>query len=154
MIDDEFLVEGETVVYSIEKGEFFQNLYFTEKRLLITGKTGLFTKKITKIKDIMFHHISSIEWETVSYPWLLILGIILVFVGFALMNYVNVNSDNYPVTFIPFLLGVLFIFLYFIFRYSEIVFITESEKVTFNFKGTNFETTVKEIIKTIRKFDI
>ncbi len=154
MIDDEFLVDGETVVYSIEKGEFFQNLYFTEKRLLITGKTGLFTKKITKIKDIMFHHISSIEGETVSYPWLLILGIILVFVGLALMKNVNVNSDNYPVTFIPFILGVLFIFLYFIFRYSEIVFITESEKVTFNFKGTNFETTVKEIIKTIRKFDI
>lgn len=148
MEKEEYLLEGETILYSIEgAGEgYIGNLYFTEKRILITGKTGLFSKK-AKFKDIMFHHISSIEWGTISYLWVLILGIIMFIIGVALMEYGTILSPLLAI------LGALHIVYYFFYRESGIIFITESEKIPFRFGGASAETDVKKITKIIRKFD-
>lgn len=136
----EYLAEGETLLYSAEGDN--ENLYFTDKRVLYTGKTGLFSQN-AKFKDIMFHHISSIEWGTISYPWLLILGTLIVIIGLASMN-----DATIPLV----IVGVILIVIYFVYRKAGIIFITENEKIPFRFGG-DAEAYVKEITKIIRKFD-
>lgn len=137
----EYLVEGETLLYSAEGDN--ENLYFTDKRVLYTGKTGLFSQN-AKFKDIMFHHISSIEWGTISYPWLLILGALIVIIGLASMN-----DATIPLV----IVGVILIVIYFVYRKAGIIFITENEKIPFRFGGADAEAYVKEITKIIRKSD-
>lgn len=153
MEKEEYLVEGETILYSIEGVEegYIGNLYFTEKRILITGKTGLFSQK-AKFKDIMFHHISSIEWRTISHLWMLILGIIFVIIGLVYMNDATINQ-TFTVSLLGLIIGLIFIVIYFYIKESRIIFITESEKISFRFGGASAETDVKKITKIIRKFD-
>ncbi len=134
----EYLVDGETLLYSAEGDN--ENLYFTDKRVLYTGKTGFFSQN-AKFKDIMFHHISSIEWGTISYTWLLILGALIVIIGLV--------SE----TVLLLIVGAILIVIYFLYRKAGIIFITENEKIPFRFGGADAETYVKEITKIIRKFD-
>lgn len=153
MEKEEYLVEGETILYSIEgAGEgYIGNLDFTEKRIIITEKTGSSSKQ-AKFKDIMFHHISSIEWRTISHLWMLILGIILVIFGLVYMNDATINQ-TFNVSLLGLIIGLISIVVYFYSKESGIIFITESEKIPFRFGGASAETDVKEITKIIREFD-
>lgn len=137
----DYLVDGETLLYSAEGDN--ENLYFTDKRVLYTGKTGFFSQN-AKFKDIMFNHISSIEWGTISYTWLLILGALIVIIGL-----VSRNDSTIPLL----IVGAILIVIYFLYRKAVIIFITENEKIPFRFGGADAETYVKEITKIIRKFD-
>lgn len=141
MKKEEYLVDGETFIYSLEEDK--ENLYLTDKRVLYMRKTGFFSQN-SKFKDIMFHHISSVESGTISYAWLLILGSLMVGIGLALKDGLN----------IPLLIGgALLIGLYFFYRTAGIIFITENEKIPFIFEGGDAENCVIEITKIIRKFD-
>ena len=141
MEKNDYLVEGETLLYSAEGDN--ENLFFTDKRVLYIGKTGSFSQN-AKFKDIMIHHISSVEWGTISYLWLLILGALIAIIGLA-----SGNNSTIPML----IVGAILIALYFYYRKAGLIFITEKEKIPFRFGGADAEKIVKEITKIIRKFD-
>lgn len=146
MEKEDYLIDGETILYSVEEDKEY--LYLTDKRVLYMTKTGFFSQN-SKFKDIMFHHISSVELGTISYISLLILGSLIVGIGLAF----RIRNDFQTITIPLLIVGVIFIVIYFFYREAGIIFITENEKIPIRFGGADAENYVKYISKIIRKFD-
>lgn len=137
MDKESHLVDNERLIYTAEGTN--DNLYLTNNRVIHTSKKGFFSRN-TSFKDIDYRHISSIEYGTISHIWLVILGILLFIVGF--------SSRDLNILIV---VGIIVALLYFVLRKAGIIFITENEKVVFNFSGNNAEKMAKEVTMIIRE---
>lgn len=138
MDTNEYLVEGEKLLYTLEGRN--ENLYITDRRVIYTGQTGTWSK-FKRLKDIDFHHISSIELSTASNEWIMIVGALLIVAGIFLRG---------ELATLLVIGGVITFYFYIRSLKSGIVFVTEYEKVLFNLSGSEAETHLKEITKIIR----
>lgn len=140
----EHLFDGETLVYSAQ-GDL-KNLYVTNKRVICAKRSGKALNDLTIFKDISIRHISSIEWKTITYPWALLFGIILIIGGFAMLNFEN----NIP-TIILVTIGAISILVCIFMKKSALILITESEKIPLTFGGYDAGKNVSEMTKIIRE---
>lgn len=134
----DLLVDGETLLYTAEGRN--ENLYITDRRVIYTGQSGTWTK-FKKLKDIDFHHISSIEWSTMAKEWLMVVSALLIVAG------ILQKGELATLLVIG---GLIPFYFYLRSLKSGIVFVTENERVLFNYSGSEAETHVKEITKIIR----
>lgn len=142
--ENEFLADGEEVVYEVSAGKEGEGLFLTDRRVIYTGTTESFSKKAS-FKDISYNHISSVEWSAISHPWLLYAGVIVFILGL-----IRLTTKEDGISFLFLIIGVIAVVLYYYLRKAGIVFITANEKIPYELSGENAETIVNDISKTIR----
>ena len=150
---DEYLTENEEVVHAISS-EDGNHLGMTNKRIIKLGHHDF--------KDIRYGHISSIGWETISNVDLLVRGVLLIIGGVILWILDLPEIFELPeagkwiftmLIIILLIAGSVCLVVYFLTKRGELTIVTENDKLTYPFKGSKSHTSVKEIIKTIRKLD-
>ena len=134
---DSFLASGETVVASYEKNK--DRYYATDRRLILTRNEHL--------EDAAYNHITKIIMDNVSHKILYVIGIIMLLVGLVLAV-IHVVSP----AIIIFVVGILFIILYFVLRGSACLIKLSSGDVILLpvTKSSNIEAFIKVIRDQIR----
>jgi membrane-bound ClpP family serine protease len=134
---DSFLASGETVVASYEKNK--DRYYATDRRLILTRNEHL--------EDAAYNHITKIIMDNVSHKILYVIGIIMLLVGLVLAV-IHVVSP----AIIIFVVGILFIILYFVLRGSACLIKLSSGDVILLpvTESSNIEAFIKAIRDQIR----
>ncbi len=134
---DSFLASGETVVASYEKNK--DRYYATDRRLILTRNEHL--------EDAAYNHITKISMDNVSHKILYVIGIIMLLVGLVLAV-IHVVSP----AIIIFVVGILFIILYFVLRGSACLIKLSSGDVILLpvTESSNIEAFIKAIRDQIR----
>ena len=134
---DSFLASGETVVASYEKNK--DRYYATDRRLILTRNEHL--------EDAAYNHITKISMDNVGHKILYVIGIIMLLLGLVLAV-IHVVSP----AIIIFIVGILFIILYFLLRGSVCLIKLSSGDVILLplTKSSNIEAFIKAIRDRIR----
>ncbi len=134
---DSFLASGETVVASYEKNK--DRYYATDRRLILTRNEHL--------EDAAYNHITKISMDNVGHKILYVIGIIMLLLGLVLAV-IHVVSP----AIIIFVVGILFIILYFVLRGSACLIKLSSGDVILLpvTKSSNIEAFIKVIRDQIR----
>jgi uncharacterized membrane protein len=134
---DSFLASGETVVASYEKNK--DRYYATDRRLILTRNEHL--------EDAAYNHITKISMDNVSHKILYVIGIIMLLVGLVLAV-IHVVSP----AIIIFVVGILFIILYFVLRGSAcLIKLSSGDVILLPVTETsNIEAFIKAIRDQIR----
>ena len=134
---DSFLASGETVVASYEKN--MDRYYATDRRLILTRNEHL--------EDAAYNHITKISMDNIGHKILYVIGIIMLLLGLVLAIFHVVSP-----AIIIFIVGILFIILYFLLRGSVCLIKLSSGDVILLplTKSSNIEAFIKAIRDRIR----
>ena len=81
------------------------------------------------------------------------MGIALLFFILVLANTIFANIIAEELQYLLFILGIILIVAYFFLRKATLTFITEQEKIPFNFKGKYTLEMVTTISKIVRRYE-